>query len=237
MSRMHLLARRLLTTILGVFAGAAALIWAPAYGAQVDEPHLISIPMYRYPGTTVNAPQLFAFFEEILADKLRMLTTRFEGVPEGQYLEHLSVSEVVDSAPPSTAEIRRHWLNESALEVMHGIIVQRPDGYWVISHIFIGELGNIDNHLGSEDLMVELRISEDEYASIADGHSLVTLFALAMDAKRLKMPPFLVLRLLSAADDVFADIMRHARPNQRLDPDVWKTHEAVMRVTSDMRTR
>jgi hypothetical protein len=228
MSRLHLPVGRHLFVMFSIFAWAVLPIWQPAFGAGIGEPQLTSIPIYPYPGLTREVSERSSFLRAILRDKLRMLGYRFKGLPEGEYLERLSVSEILTEGPSNTAEVRRLLVDDSALEVMYGIIVQRPDGfYWALDHVFVGELGTMFDYLGSEELSFELRLSEDEYGSIADGHSLVTLYALAIDAKRLNMPRAHVVKLLSEAVDVFADIERHAKFSHHLDGDARRTRDAV----------
>jgi hypothetical protein len=198
-----------------------------------EENQLINVPMYRYAGITTQGSDVFAVFQEIFADKLRVLRGRFEGFAEGNYLERLSVSTVTTMNPPSVDEIKRRWISDSALEVMHGLIITRTDGYWVISRIYIGQLST--GYLNSEDLKVELRLSEDEYASIIDSHSLVTIFALAMDAKRLRLSSYYVLDLLAAGDDVYADLLRRVRPGIPIQPDLVKIHDAIRQAIQDLR--
>jgi hypothetical protein len=229
-------ARRSSATILMALA-ILACFYSTGVAAEVTSPR-IAVPMYHYAGQTPQASERFEFFREIFADKLRSLAARFYGFDEAGYLDLLSVLPVPDAAPPSREEIRSQWTNAYALEIMRGIIAQRRDNfYWVTSRIFIGELGSLSNYLGAEELTVELRLSEEEYTSIIDSHSLITLFALAMDARRVGMPDYYYTGLLAAAEDVFADLLRRQKGKTPVQPDVVRTHDAIGRASDEMKAK
>jgi hypothetical protein len=206
-----------------------------AVGRSAGHVPLTMIPMFPYAGDPPEASGRFIFFQKILSDKFQELAVSFNNTAEAEYLARLSIRTFNDEAPLSLEDIRTCWEKAQALEIMHGIIVQRTDGYWVISRIYIGDLGGV--YLDAKALKVELRISEREFGSIIDSHSLVTLFALAMDAKRCKLPPYYVLSLLAKAKDIYADILRRTGDSKPVDPDMFKTHEAILRACDDVGQR
>jgi len=197
---------------------------------------LVCIPMYPYSGNTREASRKFDYYRQIIAGKLHNLAMVFSGTVEAKYLTRLSVFNLAATSPPSLEQKRAHWINYSALELMQGIITQTNGDYWIKSQIFLGDLGAMGNYLGKQQVTVDLLLSADELSTIADSHSLVTLFALAMDAKRLNLPAPYILSLLAEAEDTFADLRRRADVRGvSVDSDVKRTHDAAHKAAEDLR--
>jgi hypothetical protein len=209
-----------------------------------NDSHLVKIPVYKYTGDTPSAAYRFDYFQSIMAETFQRIAAKFSGSDNARYLERLTVSPITAANPPNRNDIKSLWQSESALEVMNGLIEERPDGYWVTSKIFIGDLGHVGSYFGSEEVTVHLRVSGEEYNSIVDSHSLVTLFALAMDAMRLRMPPNYTISLLAEAENVFSKlragnsvpVVRSGRgriDRAPIELDVQRMHDAVMRASAD----
>src|SRR5215471_398857 len=151
-----------------------------AAGCPHRQRELICILVYHYSGQTVEAEKFFNDYRTILTAKARSVRARFSGATDAKYLERLTVSSYVAVSRPTYEDIRSRWTSDAALEVIDPFI-QGGAGD-VASQIFLGELGSVGSFLGLELVAVQLHLSPAEYMTIKDSHSLVTLFALAMDA-------------------------------------------------------
>ena len=66
-------------------------------------------------------------------------------------------------------------------------------------------LGNLKGHLNDATITVDLPIKDEEFDTTRDTHSVVTLYALAMDARQMNRPENEINALLAEALSRFPD--------------------------------
>lgn len=171
--------------------------------APDNQPRLI-IPLFKYAGTEVGEAQnQFSQFKGII---VRKLTTLIDELQDYAYLSKLDI-HLPGGSPISdtlTNPEKRHvyWRDTNALELLRGTLWQ-GNPYFVDSEIYIGDLrGNFPRR----EVHTRLLIAPENVPSTNDTHSLVTYYALAMDARRLQCEPALVRHFLSRAYSILQDL-------------------------------
>ncbi|MEA1934194.1 MAG: hypothetical protein U9N60_07175, partial [Thermodesulfobacteriota bacterium] len=100
------------------------------------------------------------------------------------------------------------WLENQAsvLCLLRGTIVSDDNvTYLVKSNFHLGELKGLFPY---DVVKITLPVSSSEFGNTQDSHSLVILYALAMDAKRLGHDKSHIARFLTSANNKLADIKR-----------------------------
>ncbi len=167
------------------------------------------IAIYRYGGAKGEGEQHFDIFQEIIYDKIDELNELLtEKTDEASYLENLRISDPIDERI-KTRDLGKRWKNQNLLLAMRGIMGPESGVYWVKSKIFLGDLASYKGYLGSnKEIIVRLKVSYENYANTTDSHTLVTLYALIIDAIQKQAPKNLIGHMISRAIETIADLER-----------------------------
>jgi hypothetical protein len=147
------------------------------------------------------SPQLQQF-QEALADKILNVSQMFAA--RGEEYAYLSQLKVWDEGPltPSVQEMTDYWTSSHALELVRGQVDLASQPLTVHSAIFLGDLAPAP----PRTVRLDLTITPADFARTHDSYSVVTLYALARDAQRLKRPTHVVASLLSEAHAIAQQI-------------------------------
>jgi hypothetical protein len=131
------------------------------------------------------------------------------------YLEQLQVVRAGrDTLAGNPALVRKYWSDSHALQLMSGIVDASDGQFEVRSRLFIGDLRG---SLPTSSLLVGMPITASQFGNVMDSHSIVTFYALAIDAERRRCDRAVTIALLNALDEKVADLKRRGGP---LDPGV-----------------
>jgi hypothetical protein len=174
-------------------------------------PERLDLQIYKYGGVTSATEANFSVFYDILSEKLKNLPYE-AGIENIGYLRQLRLRperyEAVSDAPSSRVDdLRRLWrFQKGHLLLLDGILYtdKATHDYWVTSSIFWGDIRPPEL---AEVLHAKLPVSPEGYEHARDSHSMITLFALAMDA-RSQCDNALVLELLQKALEKAQDLER-----------------------------
>ncbi len=179
-----------------VFLGAlASLLVVPSSLAQ-QRPRLL-IKVTNYASASDSSQDLLV---NILTNKISNLIQ--EMIPNAgddslSYLTSLKIEETGTTQPLSLEERLDYWRRSQALEVLGGIVMTSAEGGDIVaSSVDLGELGG---ELPKRTVDLELELTMEEFRSTRDAHSLVTLYALCMDARRLDKDPNAISTILAKA--------------------------------------
>jgi hypothetical protein len=172
--------------------------WAVALAPQNRAPRLtIEVFDYSGVGTSPERQESFQRFCTIVRNKINMLVeTLVAGNKACNYLVDLRLARVTRELTGSPSETLAVWQDSYALALFSGLFFNREQSLFVRSQPFLGELSS---SLPSSRLQLDLRIDENEFSQTVDSHSLVVLYALAMDARRLGYSRDVVFALLAEA--------------------------------------
>lgn len=162
-----------------------AVHWASSAEAQ-DFPRT-KIYLYKYGGAySEEKRNALNDFEVMIRDRLVTLSEEIlEEWPNFDYFSHLSITRVMDSRDQhiefqgSLADLKRKWQERGTLELLTGRIRGDNAPFVARSRIYLGELGE---GLGSRPIKFDLLIDPDKFECARDSHTVITLYALAMDA-------------------------------------------------------
>ncbi|VAV85114.1 hypothetical protein MNBD_DELTA01-217 [hydrothermal vent metagenome] len=170
-----------------------------------EDPPRLSIEIFKYNGLEDDTREKkFKTFVEIIHDKISRLSEEIEYKYDGiNQLNDLALNIVKDADSGEHApfegtgnDLYDHWNSSNALEVFIGRLRVQDSNYSVRSKVFLGDLKGA---LESKTVAIDLPISDEEFDTTRDSHSIITLYALAIDAKRRGQPDQEVLSLLSEA--------------------------------------
>lgn len=197
--------RRRLHAALALLAGMT--ISLPAFSTQ---PRTV-LHIFKYGNSDSGQPaQRFDEFKGILQDKILLLAEELKQQGDAfNYVTQLQPHYVTDQSgghvPFSGGldTLEERWQQAHALEILSGRLFEQNGGYEVRSRIFLGDLGT---DLGESSIRVDLPISDDQYDTTRDSHSVVILYGLAMDARQRCRPAAEVSTLLSVARESASDL-------------------------------
>ncbi len=172
--------------------------WAVALAPKPQAPRL-TIELFDYSGAGASAERRDSFqqFCTIIRNKINMLIESLAaGNKSFAYLADLRVARVTRELAGSPNETLAQWRDSYALALFSGLFFNRDQALYVRSQPFLGELAP---KFPSSRIQLDLRIDENEFSQTVDSHSLVVLYALAMDAQRLGYPKDVVFALLGEA--------------------------------------
>jgi len=220
----------------------AALAWVGFAATAQDggaTPHPRGeIALFKYHGALPNQPGAAQFdvFQGLIDQKIDRLRNQLEsasvtkaspGLVPDVHLKYRGEDSFEEASGVAL------WLkNEgSVLNVMRGTIVADQDANYSVHTRFY--LADRTDYLPLDVVSVQLPIKDTEFANTADSHTLVILYALAMDAKRLKRPPAQVAVFLSAAENTIADLEGRSG---KLTGDLASLKAAVKKAKADILT-
>ena len=169
------------------------------------------VVIFQYAGVVEGSvsSEKFGSFRGILEDKISSLKREvLQGNTQGfDYLEDVRVNFRKQDNFTTIEGVNQWMKNEaSVLCLLRGTIISDDNvTYMVKSNIHLGELKGKYRH---DVLRITLPINSKEFGNTRDSHSVVILYALAMDAKRLGYDKSHIARFLNAANNKLADIKR-----------------------------
>jgi hypothetical protein len=112
----------------------------------------------------------------------------------------LRVAQATRKPADSPGQRIREWRATNALLFLSGSLIRKDSAYFVNSLPYFGELAADDAPV--RNLRLELSIDASELRKTTDSHSLAFLYAMAMDARRLKLPKDVVVIFLADANSI-----------------------------------
>lgn len=206
------------------------------YSALAEKAPRLTISIFKYSGIrTERHENEFDAFKEIIVAKILKLNQEFETKGNNfGYVSHLSPCFVSDLASDehlpfigSQKDLYDHWYSSGALEVLLGRIRSTVSGFSVRSEVFLGDL---KGNLGNPSVTLDLAIVDEQFDTTRDSHTLVTLYALAMDAQERGRPRNEVLTFLSEAYGRLPDLAEDIRGIRDLK-------EAIIMAIEQLRTQ
>ncbi|NOQ78109.1 MAG: hypothetical protein GQ546_01775 [Gammaproteobacteria bacterium] len=169
------------------------------------------VALFEYEGVSEGgvSSAKFGVFKGILKDKISNLKREvLQGDAQGfDYLEEVYVN-FRDKDTFDKSEGINLWLKNqtSVLCLMRGTIVSDDNITYLVKSNF--HLGELKGTFPYDTVNITLPVSSKEFGNTQDSHSLVILYALAMDAKRLGHDKSHIARFLNSANNKLADIKR-----------------------------
>lgn len=201
-----------------------AIVWA-APKSQVA--------IFQYKGaSSATSKDKFEVFQGIIEDKISNLRREvFQDDEQGlAYLEDIYVSYHDQDTFTRNANIKLWLKNQtSVLCLLRGTIVSDDNLTYMVKSNF--HLGELKEYFPYDVIKIDLPIKISEHANTQDSHSLVILYALAMDAKRLGADSHHVARFLTSALNKIADIKRRSG---ELQGDLAKLEQAIVQASNEL---
>jgi hypothetical protein len=113
------------------------------------------------------------------------------------------------------------------LQVLYGTVTNPNGRYTITSRV---HLGTLEGGAFPSSVVLTLPIEEARIGVTNDAHSFVTYYSLALEARRLKCPSFVVRGLLAHAREVGSDLKRRL-PN---DPEVNRIVTSVQDLSIEL---
>jgi hypothetical protein len=180
--------------------------------------------LFDYGGAeSPDARNRFSQFQSAMLDRAERWAEELSLLGVGaDYLRELQVIKAgPDTLAGSPAQVRDYWTRSHALQLMSGIVDGADGQFSVRSRMFIGDLrGSLD----SSSLVVGMPIVASQFGNIMDSHSVVTYYALALDAIRRRCDRAVAIALLNSVDEKVTDLRRRGGP---LDPGVEQVARAA----------
>lgn len=214
-----------------VFATACFATSAPAQNSQP----LLQIYMWRYSGSdqTPQRQAMMETFRSIIQDKIDTIRSTVASDPDGvAYLGQLKISFAHQDEALSDAQAA--WVADNALMILSGIVNPPAAGApqdSVTTSVYIGDLGRPPlTPLDRAKFTVPLVVSSGEMGRIQDTHSLLTLYALTLDAVRTGQPNATLARLLAEAKNIAVNL----RQAGRLQGEAKDAFDALMKIKAQL---
>jgi hypothetical protein len=201
-----------------LFSFPATAQTCPRSGTNL-QPRLI-IPLFRYePTSDSTARSQFELFRSVVGTKLSTLAEEAKGAaihsgvqttnfPDGLTL-YLRAGQPLDDTLQDLTKRRQYWEQSDSLQLLRGRVwLGVPGKPFVQSDIYIGELRGA---FPRPEVVVRLAVDPDEVATTNDSHSVVTYFALAMEARRLGCDQAIARSFLARASSILRDIQRREK--------------------------
>ncbi|MCK5322577.1 MAG: hypothetical protein KAJ45_00480 [Desulfobulbaceae bacterium] len=209
-----------------------ALLSAVALSAAAEPKNEVALFQYEGVGEGGLSSAKFGVFRGILKDKISNLKREvLQGDAHGfDYLEDVYVNFRNKDTFTKPEGINRWLKNQvSVLCLLRGTIVSDDNvTYLVKSNFHLGELKGLFPY---DVVKITLPVSSSEFGNTQDSHSLVILYALAMDAKRLGHDKSHIARFLTSANNKLADIKRRGGV---LSGDLIHLETALMQATNEL---
>lgn len=184
-----------------IILGIALLLGSVGYANAQDEPPRLTVWFFRVQAPNPAAKIGFDEWQSLFSNNFATFAKR--AASGATYLEGLNFDGADTLTPPNLDIMRRRWREVGALQVIGPVSVQDHGATLISSTIFLGDL---QGTLPSDFLDVRQRVITSDYKVTRDSIALVTLYALAMDAERLKRQAAITCGLLSEARTIAADL-------------------------------
>lgn len=194
--------------------------------AYAEDGPRAKIHMFKYYGAEAGEQQV-GVFKNVLKTKIITMIEELTNVGQNfDYLNDLKFLPIEKDLPSSPREISKFWEESHSLQLLSGTIHSKDNVVTVNSSVYLGDLkGSLSKRL----IEIEMSISPNHFRSNHDSHSLMTLYALAMDAKRLNLPSEMVALYLGKAHAIVQDL------NAEL-PEVKSLKDAVEKALEELKT-
>jgi hypothetical protein len=156
----------------------------------------IAMLAFDVPDPSVRA-QLVQF-REALRTGIQNLPGMFGDGPSLSYVKRLELQIDSTSILNSNAEMLEHWNRTHALQLLRGQIDGGQQAVKVVLSVWLGALGP-PNHVS---LPLTMPVAADAFVTNRNGYALITLYALARDAQRRRLPSDVVAAILARANAV-----------------------------------
>lgn len=173
--------------------------------------------LFEYGGAeSAEARDRHSQFQAAMLDKAERWGEELSRLGVGaDYLEQLQVIKAgKDTLAGKPALVGRYWRDSHALQLMSGMVDGTAGQYSVRSRLYLGELRGA---LESSSLIVGMPIAPNQFGNVMDSHSIVTFYALALDAERRRCDRAVAIALLNSLNEKVSDLERRGGP---LDPSV-----------------
>lgn len=173
--------------------------------------------LFDYGGAeSADARDRHSQFQAAMLDKAERWGEELSRLGVGaDYLEQLQVIKAgKDALAGKPALVGRYWKDSHALQLMSGIVDGSSGQYSVRSRMYLGELRG---GLESSSLIVAMPITASQFGNVMDSHSIVTFYALAVDAERRHCDRAVAIALLNSLNEKVSDLRRRGGA---LDPGV-----------------
>lgn len=161
---------------------AALAVWPPVgQGANRTQVHLFQYGRTHQP----TLQTAFLDFQDMLRDKLPRLATEVQHTVSMDVIAELSLRRILgegaqlrspDELAGSLAARRRYWAETGALSVLTGKVLTKDRKPYIATTYFWGELRG---PYPEEMLDITLPVTEEQFNTTYDSHSVATLYALA----------------------------------------------------------
>lgn len=173
-----------------------------------------SVTLFKYHGSEQGDLSVaFNQFQGILQDKLVALAQEIKASNSNcNYLNKLHLCFINQHPPSGYNSILQYWNKNGKfiIEILTGTIFLKEGEVVVGSRAYFNDAPAHNETLSDlRTVNFDLRVSPDEFGTTRDIHSLITLYALAIDAKRMKLPNNIVAEYLSRAFALSKDLGRN----------------------------
>ena len=204
----------LLATLVLLAAAPAALACDPAIDPLGPR---AKVYLFDYGGAeSADARDRHSQFQAAMLDKAERWGEELSRLGVGSdYLEQLEVIKAgKDTLAGKPALVSNYWTKSHALQLMSGIVDGASGQYSVRSRLY---LGGLRGALDSPSLIVGMPIAASQFGNVMDSHSIVTFYALAVDAERRHCDRAVAIALLNSLNEKVTDLKRRGGS---LDPSV-----------------
>jgi hypothetical protein len=191
------------------------------------------VAIFQYKGA--NSPlskDKYETFQQIIEDKIDNLKREVfqSDLQAPAYLQDIEIMVHEQDTFTRRSGIKRWLKNQSSvLCLLRGAIVSDDNvTYMVKSNFHLGELTEYFPH---DVVKIDLPVVKSEHANTKDSHSLVLLYALAMDAKRVGSDSHHIARFLTSALNKLADMKRRSG---QLKGDLATLEQAIIKAANDL---
>ena len=166
--------------------------------AVAENPRM-EVVVYKYRGIVTEEQKIaFEEFKAMIHDRILTLAEELSARgKEFEYLLELKPSFLRVPFEGSAGDLHRAWDRNRALELFSGMLRSSQGKHSVESRVF---LGGLKGDLERASIKLDLRIDPADFRKTANTHILATLYALAVDARRLGYPSNVVLALFGEAN-------------------------------------
>lgn len=177
----------------------------------------LRVSVFKHGGAESDAGRdAYTQLQALIADRLMAITEQLNddpnsGTADMAYLSRLT-SCFIDQPLSTDEHATQSYLDGThSLELISGAIFREHSSVHAQSRVYFGPLGG-----EIKQVPIEMAVSRDAFTSLKDMFSVVTLYALTMDAKRLNKPKALQLRYLQEALTIIKDIKQQSKQISRL---------------------
>jgi hypothetical protein len=178
-----------------------------------------SIALFRYRGAVsgTESGAQFDAFRGLIEQKIENLresvgSALITGGPVdvSDYISHLFVRYVDQDDFQGNSQIYDWiWNERSVLEVFRGTILHTPRGEFILNtRCHLIEDSAQANASSLKVFSIELALTPEEFANARDSHSLIMLYSIASEVRRLGMPRDKVAVIVGEALNTLADLER-----------------------------